>query len=231
MCYQRAFLTKECEMVNKDFILRNIELMTRRLTVLLGLRRYNKFEEALIYVDDLYLQSLGLTASFVHSVSEEMLLQLISPVGVLNVEKCLWLATLLKAEGDIYDDMDSATESYYHYLKSLYLFLVAFSHERMLRDTQLGTEVVTLLDKLEEYELPLPVSKHLFTYYELNGQYAQAEDTLFELLDRREIEPQERIQLQEQGKNFYTRLLHKTDADLLAGNMTRDEVEEGITQL
>lgn len=218
-------------MVNKDYVLREIELFTRRLTILLGLRKFNKFEEALIFVDDLYLQTLGLTSSFVNSLSEEMLREMISPLGVLNMEKCLWLAVLLKAEGDIYDDQHKDKESYYRYLKSLSLFLIAFSDEKTLRDTQLGTEIVTLLDKLKEYELPLPTSKRLFVYYELNGQYAKAEDTLFEMLDRDGIEQTEREQLLEQGKDFYARLLSKSHADLLAGNLSQIEVREGLAQL
>ena len=218
-------------MVNKDFLMRQIELFTRRLTILLGLRQFDKFEEALIYVDDLYLQTLGLTSHFVNSLSEHMLLEMISPLGVLNIDKCLWLAVLLKAEGDIYDDQGEHTESYYRYLKSLFLFLAAFSYEKSLRDTQLGTELVTLLDKLDEYELPLPTGKQLFVYYELNGQYAKAEDILFEMLDRNTIELTYREQLVEDGKAFFERLLRKSNSDLLAGNFSRVEAEEGLAQL
>ena len=218
-------------MVNKDYLMRQIELFTRRLTILLGLRQFDKFDEALIYVDDLYLQTLGLTSHFVNSLSEKMLLEMISPLGVLNVDKCLWLAVLLKAEGDIYDDQDKETESYYRYLKSLFLFLSAFSYEKSLRDTQLGTELVALLDKLDEYELPLPTSQQLLVYYELNGQYAKAEDTLFEMLDRDTIGQTEHEQLVEDGKAFFERLLRKNDADLLAGNFSHIEVEEGLAQL
>ena len=218
-------------MVNKDYLMRQIELFTRRLTILLGLRQYNKFEEALIYVDDLYLQMLGMTSHFVNSLSENMLLEMISPLGVLNADKCLWLAVLLKAEGDIYNDQRQETKSYYRYLKSLFLFLSAFSFEKTLRDTQLGTELVTLLDKLEQYELPLPTSKQLFVYYELNGQYDKAEDTLFEMLDRGDIEQVERERLAEDGKAFFERLLRKSDADLLAGNFSHGEVEEGLAHL
>ena len=218
-------------MVNKDYLMRQIELFTRRLTILLGLRQFDKFEEALIYVDDLYLQTLGLTSHFVNALSDKMLLEMISPLGVLNVDKCLWLAVLLKAEGDIYDDQGKDTESYYRYLKSLLLFLSAFSYEKSLRDTQLGPELVTLLDKLDEYELPLPTANKLFVYYELNGQYDKAEDTLFEVLDRDTIGSLEREQLVQDGKAFFERLVRKSDTDLLAGNLSRSEVEEGLTHL
>ncbi|HEV2660598.1 MAG TPA: DUF6483 family protein, partial [Ktedonobacteraceae bacterium] len=66
----------------------------------------------------------------------------------------------------------------------------------------------------------------LFAYYELSGQYARAEDTLFDLL-----ETGNNREMVESGRAFYTRLLAKSDADLQAGNLARDEVDEGLAQL
>ena len=65
------------------------ERFGRSLAIILRLREYNKHEEALLYIDELFLQTTGLTTGFINSASEEMLLNLISPLGVLNVEKCL----------------------------------------------------------------------------------------------------------------------------------------------
>src|SRR5205085_12319598 len=109
-------------MINKDYILRMAERFGRYLAIIIGLRQSNKNEEALIYIDDLFLQTTGLTTGFINSASEDMLLNLLSPLGVLNVEKCLWVALLLKEEADIYENMNQPTECYYRYLKSLFLF-------------------------------------------------------------------------------------------------------------
>jgi len=92
-------------MINKDYILRIAERFGRELAILLHLRQRNQFEEALIRIDDFYLNSLGLTIGFVNSISEEVLLTLISPLGALDSEKCVWVAMLLKAEGEIYDEL------------------------------------------------------------------------------------------------------------------------------
>ncbi len=74
-------------MINKDFILRIVERFGRELAILLHLRERNQFEEALIHIDDLYLNSLGLTIGFVNSISEEVLLTLISPLGATGRRK------------------------------------------------------------------------------------------------------------------------------------------------
>ncbi len=84
-----------------------------------------------------------------------------------------------------------------------------------------------LLAALEDYELPEYIKSRLVGYYERLGEYGQAEDILFELL---EVQP-DNVGLIELGRAFYARLLAKSDADLLAGNFSREEVEDGLKQL
>jgi hypothetical protein len=214
-------------MINKDYILRMAEKIGRSLAIILGLRKYNQHEEALIYIDDTLLRTVGLTSRFINSISDEMLVTTISPIGVLNIEACLWIAALLKAEGDIYEEeLDKSNESYYHYQKSLYLFLAAVLHEHIPTDADLYKDIEQLLQKLDDYELPSPLKSKLFAYYELSGQYARAEDTLFDLL-----ETGNNREMVESGRAFYTRLLTKSDTDLQAGNLGREEVDEGLALL
>ncbi len=214
-------------MVNKDYILRLAEKFGRTLAIILHLREYNQYEEALIYIDDLFLQAVGLTSSFINSVSDDMLLQAISPLGVLNVDKCLWIAALLKAEGSVYEDQAKTTESYYRYLKSLHMFLTALSHEVAIQESDFYLETEELFNKLEEYELPLQIKSKLFSYYEQVGRYDKAENILFEIIEGDGVAKEQF----DRGRAFYTRLAKKNDADLLAGNLSREEVEEGRAQL
>ncbi len=214
------------DMVNKDYILRIAERFGRELAIILGLRKASKHEDALIYIDDLLLHSVGLTSSFINSVSDEVLLLALSPLGVLNIEKCLWVATLLKAEGEVYEELGNSKESYYRYLKALTLFL-----EVQLQDgtfaPSFASEIDDLLSKLSDYELPTTINGKLFSYYELMGHYSKAEDMLFELLAA-DTTP---VAMKERGLAFYQRLQKKSDTDLLAGNFSRAEIAEGEQQL
>lgn len=214
-------------MINKDYILRLAEKFGRALAIILHLREFNQYEEALIYIDDLFLKTVGLTSSFINSLSEEMVLKTFSPTGTLNVDACLWTATLLKAEGDIYEDQGNSTESYYRYVKALHVLLAVLLQEHIGEDSELYVQSKELLQKLEDYELPAPTKKLLFAYYEHTGNYAKAEDTLFDLLEANPADPE----LIERGRAFYIRLLAKSNMDLMAGNLSRDEVEEGLAQL
>ena len=214
-------------MINKDYILRLAERLGRELAILVGLRKREKYQEALIYIDDLLLRVSGFTSRSINALSEDLLVRALSPLGILNVEACLWIATMLKTEGQIYEDQTNLNESYYRYIKSLHLFLTALQHEPIDDHRLFSTEIEELVVKLEDYELPHNIKKQLFRYYEYSGQYAKAEDTLFELLDQYPVDQEIRAQ----GLAFYERLLAKSDADLLAGHFSRPEVDEGITQI
>jgi len=214
-------------MINKDFILRLAEQLGRTLAILLRLRERNQHEEALIYIDDLFLKYLGLTSRLINSLSEEKLLQTLSPMGAVNIHACLWAAVLLQSEGDIYEAQANSTESYYRYRKALSLLLAALLHDPTVAEADLVINVEELQDKLEEYELPLSIKQQLFAYYEQQGNYAKAEDTLFEALE----DNQHDATLIAQGEAFYERLLLKNSTDLAAGNLSRKEVHEGIAQL
>lgn len=211
-------------MINKDFILRIVERFGRELAILLHLRERNQFEEAIIHIDDLYLKSLGLTIGFVNSVSEEVLLTLISPLGALDSEKCLWVAMLLKFEGDIYADQDKNDEAYYRYVKSLYFYIEAVLHTPNLDGLDVVNEIENILNILEEYELPLKTKSQVFRYYERMGHYDKAEDLLFDIAEAKD----ESYSMLTTGAAFYERLLQKSNADLAAGNFSREEAKEGL---
>jgi tetratricopeptide (TPR) repeat protein len=213
-------------MINKDYILRLAEHFGRSLAIILRLRQYNQHEEALIYIDDLFLKQVGLTSSFINSLSEEMLVKTFTLMGKLNIQSCLWSAVLLKAEGDIYSDLENPTESYYRYLKALHLFLAAHLQDPTTADVDLYQEVGVLQKHLDEYEIPAQTRSLLFAYYEQRGLYAKAEDVLFDLL---ETDPKPEIF--ESGKAFYGRLQTRSVMDLRAGNLSQEEVSEGLAHL
>ena len=157
-----------------------------------------------------------------------MLLKMISPLGLLNLDKCLWIAVLLKEEGDIYTEMGNADEGYYRYVKSLHFFIEAALTGKVFKDVDIASATGEILQKLEEFELPFSLKTRLFRYFELTGSYSKAENTLLEMVESDESNAQELI---EPGREFYQRLLKKQDADLQAGGLTRQKVEEGLENL
>ena len=214
-------------MINKDYILRLAERVGRELSILLGLRDHDEIEEGLIAIDELLVRSTGLTSRFINSLSEDMLVKALSPLGTPNTEAFIWVAALLKTEGILYERLAKESECYYRYVKSLYLFLEVLQYEPVLIETQYMEDIKELLLKLETYELPSSLTTKLMRYYEHIGMYAKAEDVLTEHLEKYPDD----AQITTYGYEFYQRLQGKSTADLQAGNFSREEIQEGISHL
>ena len=153
-------------MPQKDYILRMAEDVGRALAQIIYHQNIQDYEGALSLIDNLFKQTVGMGSGFIHAASEETLLAMFTLLGVLNLEKALMVATLLKAEGDVFADQGNPDAAYYSYLKSLNLFLEIVLRDDHLHDLRCSPEVEDLLDKLEAYELPLNTRYLVFRYYE-----------------------------------------------------------------
>lgn len=168
-------------MSQRDYILRIAEEVGRVLAQVIYRKQLRDYQGALNLIDEQFRQALGMGAGFIRAVPEETLLSMLTSLGTLNIEKCWLVATLLKAEGEIYESMGDGNESYYCYLKALNLFLEALLSDGASTRIDAVPEVEGLLYKLADYELPLNSRQLLVRYFERTEQYSRAEDTLFEI--------------------------------------------------
>jgi tetratricopeptide (TPR) repeat protein len=153
-------------MTQKDYILRIAENVGRALAQIIYDKEIHEYQGALSLIDELCKQTVGAGAGFIHAISEETLLAMLTLLGILNVEKALLIATLLQAEGDIYEDQGNPDAAYESYLKALNLFLEIVLRDDHLHDLRVSPQVEDILGKLEAYELPLDTRRLLFQYYE-----------------------------------------------------------------
>src|SRR5260370_19612259 len=157
-------------MTQKYFNLRIAEDVGRALTQIIYHKDIRDYQGALTLIDELFKQTVGAGSGFIHAISEETLLAMLSLLGILNIEKALLIATLLKAEGGIYEDQGNPDAAYDSYLKSLNLFLEILLRDDKLHDLHVFPQVEDLLGKLEAYELPLNTRRLLSQYYEQIGE-------------------------------------------------------------
>ncbi len=142
-------------MTQKDYILRIAENVGRALAEIIYHQEIHDYQGALSLVDELFKQTVGMGSGFIHAISEETLLSMVTLFGTLNVDKAFVIATLLKAEGDIYKDRGDPVEAYESHLKS-----------HNLHNFRDFPEVEDILGELAAYELPLHTRRLLFEYYE-----------------------------------------------------------------
>ena len=158
-------------MTQRDYILRIAENIGRALAQIIYEREIHEYQGALSLIDELCKQTVGAGSGFIHAVSDETVLAMLTLLGILNVEKALLIAKLLKAEGDIYEDQGDPDAAYDSYLKALNLFLEIVLRDDHLHDLRCSPEVEYLLSKLEAYELPLDTRRLLFRYDEQRRAY------------------------------------------------------------
>jgi hypothetical protein len=214
-------------MSQRDYILRIAEEFGRALAQVLYNRQIQDYAAAHKLVDEQCKQAFSMGIGFMRSIPEETLLSMLTSFDTLDTEKCWLLALLLKAEGDIYQDQSNASESYYSYVRSLNLILEVLLHDTTNRGIPTVPELEDLLSRLSEYELPTNTRLLLFRYFERTGRYARAEDVLFELFEAGDPEGD----ILARGTAFYQHLMRKSDAELSAGNFSREEAEDGLARL
>jgi tetratricopeptide (TPR) repeat protein len=208
--------------MHQDYILRMIQQMTSFITRVLHLHEEGESEQALAELTHAYGRMSGLPASLVHGLSEDNLITLLTTQGRLNADKSLALAELLREEGHIYEDLDQFGEAYPRYLKALRLYLESLVEEEDLRAADFPglDDVIT---RLEGYDLTAGVRGRLLPYLEVSGQFDRAENVLVHW-----VEHDPNAASITNTESFYRRLLTKTDAELIVGGLTRDEVREGL---
>ncbi|HVB72870.1 MAG TPA: DUF6483 family protein [Ktedonobacteraceae bacterium] len=214
-------------MSQSDYILRLTEQMGRALAQILWNKERQDYQGALSFIDEQYKLMLGMGAGFIHSAPEETLLAMLTSLGTLNTEKCWLLATLLKAEGEIYEAQENENDSYYSYLKAINLYLEVLSVDNSFDRIDQVAEIEGLIHKLNDYDLPPHTQEMLFRYYERTGRFARAEDVLFEMLEAGPVDNE----MIGNGIAFYRRLQQKSDAVLLGANFSREKVEVGLGKL
>lgn len=224
---------KQRDMAQQDYLLRMFEEMSRAIAQIVYHRQIKDYHAAHDLIDEQLKQTLGMGSNFIRSLSDETLLAMLTTMETLNVEKCWLVALLLKAEGDLFEDEQDDYNSYYSYLKACNLFLEVLSTRSRSKEIEQVIEVEELYSKLADYEIPWRTQQLFFWYFASTGQYAQAEEMLFEMLEAEprndDLEQTEEVSsILETGEAFYASLLSKSDAVLATGNFSRAQISAGL---
>lgn len=213
-------------MFQRDYILRMIEQLSQVMARLLLLKTMEERQEALLLLEEFYGKLRLPPARLLLRMSDPELLALISTNGQPDLDKAVGLGLLLKEEGRLYEAMEQFGESSERFRKALYLFLSA---ERLGADMP-GTDCRRLIDETREllrlYAIPEHTLLMLMDYYASAGQFALAEDALFELLEQ-----DASYAGREAGERFYRMLQELSDQSLEEGRLPRHELEQGRTDM
>lgn len=214
-------------MLREDYLLRIIRQAAQAIAHILGLTVEQRYAQALEAIDHTLQEFLGLSSELLARLPESTLLEMMSVGGVADAGRILFLAEMLAMQGDIYAAQGDEAEARRRRLKSLNLYLeVARLSEPSALADQLA-RIEGLAGALRPSGLPPETLAGLFHCLEATGRYAKAEDALFGLI---EASPRPAAAIEE-GVAFYERLRTRSDAELVAGDLPRSEVEESLAEL
>ncbi len=208
-------------MYKRDYIMRMIEQLGVAYQAILGRKSAGDYDEAERAISRTGQQLLGFDMDLLRSLSDEAIIALLMRPDASDVGAYIIAAELLREQGEIDELRGRAEASYDCNLKSLALYLEACTNAAEWCSEEVVVKVRDLTARLAGYELPEHVRRKLFAYCELIGEYAEAENLLFELA---EAGAPGAAAL---GAAFYGRLGALSDAELAQGGLPRDEVEEG----
>ncbi|MDB5036250.1 MAG: hypothetical protein JWQ98_3491 [Chlorobi bacterium] len=212
-------------MLKRDYILSMVEHLAQFIARVVFLRETNRGDSAIAEIDEFYQKVFEHDARTIRTMPHQDVVALCVSDGLLDHQRSVALASVLKEEGDILalqGYMEGAGDCY---TRSLVLLLATYGAgtEALPLGTVQTLELV--VDRALGHEMPAAVTLDLLHYFEGNGLYADAENLLYELID--DGTPG----AAEEGVAFYQRLLRKDDQDLADGDLPRAEVEEGLAAL
>ena len=219
-------------MMQRDYILRLIEQLGQVWAILYTLVTKGQFAEALLVIDQALQRLVGFSLAEAEALSADDLIALLRLgssrlEGSIIADQLTVLASLLREAADVYAVQGDPDRADNQRLKALHIFLAALTGKGSPSSPQVAEAVEPLLEQLSEYELPARVKDLLWQHFERVGQFAKAEDWLFELLEDDQAEPDTILR----GIAFFERLLERSDAELLQGDLPREEVLAGLAHI
>ena len=211
-------------MHEKDYLMRSIQQFGSFLARVLSGISKGSLEETELDLEVGAERYLGLRLDLVLSMSNDALMDLFGQRGSLEFGKIYIAAQLLRCEAGVRDAAGCET-SRELYLRSLGFLLQGYPEMDESFEGAASLAIEQILSSMNGREVPVEMCERLLAFQEYRGQYAKAENRLFELLDRGSD------QVLELGESFYARMLETADEELENGNLPRSEVLEGMSEL
>lgn len=178
-------------------------------------------------LEALYRANLGTSRDLVHRLGLEDLIGVLSTAGYVDGERAYLLGALLAVDAEVaVSGGATANEERVTWLRNAALAALLEAGATNLGEPDLDARVRRLMEQVPEETWPLATFERRFRYAFVQGQLSRAEDALFAWLD--EVDgPAQRLEVAATADAFYDALETRTDAELEAGDLERDDIALG----
>jgi len=213
--------------MQQDYILRMIQQLSGFVTGLLQLRKSGRSTEALHQIEDAYGRFTGLSATLIHAISEDDLVQLLRARGGIDPDRAWALAELMREEALTYDELGNEAEATPRFLKSLRLYLEVLDVIEEMPGVLNVDGLEEVAERVSDLELTASTRSRLVQYYVDTRRFDRAENIVLWNLEA----AGESAKAINEGVAFYDELQGMADRDLEEGGLSRDEVDQGLERL
>jgi len=217
-------------MLHKDYLMRLLLEYTQTLRYLYGLLKNDPDEKTLAAINEKLEEELNLSKDLLTRMAGGALIDILTMGNSVKLElhRGVYVAALFYAAAQAHQQLSHSQEVYACKVNALHLMVYLALEYPDVPLPEYAPNTADLLVALEDSSLPLSTMQLLFRYYEHIGVYARAEDMLFDLLDEEMIDHAAMLSA---GIAFYKRLNELPDEALIAGNLPREELVEGLASL
>lgn len=213
-------------MFQRDYILRMIEQFVKVLAKILFNKEAKNYSTALDEIRQSYHSVFGIDKELISISSAEEIVTLLKLQGRAEPKVFIMLAEFLKEEADLHKELKdiSPGEVDKIYCKALSLFYEAVLPNSDFHTTENFEKIDYIINAFESHSNQPGLVINTFRYFELTGEFAKAENLLFDLIN---LSPEFAVY---EGENFFDRLKDKSDDELRNGNFSREEIEQGLSE-
>jgi len=211
-------------MYTQDFIKRMINQIVAALQLIIGLKAAGQYRQALQAIDQALEQLLGLKADLINRLDDQTILNSLTHDRDLDTDRLLLLAELFKEQGDVLAAQKRLDQSFSSHLRALNFYIEVALRYGPEELPEPDGQLLDLFYQMGKFQLPHQTLYGLFVYFEKRGRFAQADSILSRLAN----DPSLADEVHQESQEFYLRLLNKTDAELMQGDMPRAEVERRL---
>ena len=212
-------------MIRKSFIEIQIEMFIAALARIILQKERAEYQGAAKEIQQTSRKVAGLDVTVLASMPESSLLAQFTDERSFDAGRCLVIGCLMQEQAEIDEINGQANRAETLQQKATLLLLEALLREPNLRTAAYMARLETLMSQVVYQDLPALTQQKLAAYLELQGSYARAEDVLYAL--RENGYPQ----WVTEANAFYSRLLACSDDALIAGGLTRNEIEEALEEV
>lgn len=165
-------------MLTEDYLIRQISILLAALQRILGFKNTYMYVEAQIAIDETLEEIFGLRADLVRRLDDQALLEAITHLEVLNLDKVQVAADVFKHEGDIHAQRGAEAASIQSYTRALNFYLDVSLNGGAWNLPEPADQIEELVEILRSQDLDPDTLYGLFLYSLERKQWERAEELL-----------------------------------------------------